>query len=261
MGETFVTADLHLAHYNVVLHCNRLPWLYDNSNFDPSKPVHFKFNNPKAVHIESHDQAMIENWNKIVSPNDTVWILGDLAWKYHTKFIMALNGCKYLIRGNHDKMNWDAIRLFKRIDETHHYHFSYYTQINGRRVMLSHCPYESWFSSCHGSWHLHGHCHGRLAERVDMLRFDVGVDAWNYKPVPWSAIEKKMLEKEERKKEYFSRSKKQREQECDEDNDRIENDESSSNVDIVRERNTQYLTKEGVSTDVSKDTETPGNGK
>jgi len=196
--ETLITGDLHLHHYNVALHCNRLPWIYPNPKYDPDKPEHFKFNNPRAVHLESHDNDIIDNWNGIAGKKDLVYILGDLAWKNHAHYIQRLNGKKILIKGNHDKMSCDALRLFKEVHE------SLYRKINGQMVMLSHCPYETWFSSCHGSWNIHGHCHGRMEERVELLRFDGGIDAWNYKPVPWDIIKAKMLYKEELKKEYFA---------------------------------------------------------
>ena len=255
MNEIFFTADLHLAHFNVALHCRRMPWIVPNPNFDPSKPIHFKFNNPETVNLESMNRDLINNWNSVVGKKDIIYILGDLCWKNHSHYIMALNGSKYLIRGNHDKMDQNALKLFAQIGGAH-YQFSYYTQIHGRRVMLSHCPYETWFSSCHGSWHLHGHCHGRLPERVELLRFDIGVDSWGFYPVPWDVIEAKMIEKEKARKEYFlSKGKSLREDENEEDDDsdtgeskRVETSagESLNNFFQVRDKNIEIMKKFGV---------------
>jgi calcineurin-like phosphoesterase family protein len=201
MANTFVICDNHIRHYGVVLHCNREQFIYDNPDYDPEKEFHFKHNNPKAVHLESHDEHQIETWNSRVGPKDHIWILGDLAWKNHAHYIHRLNGYKYLIRGNHDKMHQDTLRLFAKIGGAH-YQYSFYTKIHGRRVMLSHCPYHTWFSSCHGSWHLYGHCHGRLKEIPWILSFDCGYDVWGG-PVPWDIIEAKMTDKEKIRKEYF----------------------------------------------------------
>ena len=277
MSELFCTSDLHLQHYNVVLHCNRKPWMYKNPNYKPNEKYNFKHNNPYAVHLESHNQDLISNWNKLVGHKDEVKILGDLAWKDHTKYIMALNGSKTLIRGNHDKMPLTAYQLFKRIDGTYHYHYSYYTEIGGKRVMFSHAPYLTWFSSCHGSFNLHGHCHGRNPEKIDKLQFDVGVDVWNYSPVPWDIIILKMKEKEELKKEFFANKSqkdyvyqetfkilfkkifdraiqklkilksKEFEMLDDEDNERIEGDEKIDNVEINRKYNMKFLKMGGIS--------------
>jgi hypothetical protein len=134
-----------------------------------------------------------------------------------------------------------------------HYQYSYFTQICGKQVMLSHCPYETWFSSCHGSWHLHGHCHGRLPERVELLRFDVGVDAWNYHPIPWDVIVAKMTEKEILKKEYFGSN-----NDDEENSSRSEGNESDQYVDIIRSKNIELLKKSGVSNE-KNEKETSGN--
>jgi len=202
MGETFVIADTHIHHPGVVLHCNREQFLYDNPNYDPSKPDHFRQNNPKAVHLEQHDEFIIDSWNNRATKKDTIWILGDLAWKNHAHYIHRLNGKKFLIRGNHDKMNQDAFKLFSKIDGAS-YRYSYYTKIHGKRVMLAHCPYDTWFSSCHDSWHLYGHCHGRRQEIPHILSFDCGWDVWGGL-VPWNIIEAKMSDKERYRKEYFA---------------------------------------------------------
>jgi calcineurin-like phosphoesterase family protein len=60
--------------------------------------------------------------------------------------------------------------------------------VEGQEVWLNHYPMRSWNKSFHGSWHLYGHVHGRLAAEdaanPAMLVKDVGVDACGYRP--WS---------------------------------------------------------------------------
>ena len=41
--------------------------------------------------IEEHDATIIENWNKIVKPNDTVYLLGDLMLNDNENGIKKLN--------------------------------------------------------------------------------------------------------------------------------------------------------------------------
>jgi len=158
-----------------------------------------KHNNNVKINISKHDEDLVKNWNSVVGKKDNVWILGDFAWKNHGHFIKALNGKKFLIRGNHDKMPVNCFNLFSKI-KGFSYHYSYFIHLYGKSVMLSHCPYETWFSSCHGSWHLYGHCHGRMPETLS-LKFDVGVDVWNYTPVHWEVISAKMRLKEHMMKE------------------------------------------------------------
>ena len=110
----------YLSHSNIILHTNRKPWLRNNPNYDANKPFHFKFNNPKTVDIQAHDKALVENWNKIVGKNDRVYILGDFAFRNHLDYLLALNGNKILIKGNHDKMNSECYDLFKA-DDTNYF--------------------------------------------------------------------------------------------------------------------------------------------
>jgi hypothetical protein len=49
-----------------------------------------------------------------------------------------------------------------------------------------------WPSYCHGAWHLYGHSHGRIKELPNVPRCDVGVDVWDFAPVPWDAIKQKL---------------------------------------------------------------------
>lgn len=67
--------------------------------------------------VEEMDGYMIERWNKKVSPNDIVYIVGDLFYKHKEpeKVLKQLKGRKRLIIGNHDG-GWlkklDASRYF-----------------------------------------------------------------------------------------------------------------------------------------------------
>lgn len=76
------TSDLHLGHNK--------PFLYE--------PRGFK-------NIQEHDNAIIENWNKIIRPNDKVYVLGDLMLNDNEagiEKIKQLKGQIYVVRGNHD---------------------------------------------------------------------------------------------------------------------------------------------------------------
>jgi calcineurin-like phosphoesterase family protein len=179
-----------LGHYNIVLHCNRVPWIYPNPDYDPSKPEHFKFNNPKAVHLKSHDEALIENWNKMVKKGDTVYILGDFAFRDHNHYLMALNGKKIIILGNHDKASREVYKNFTEVHE-----FGCRKKIEGYDVTLCHYSMRSWPNSCHNSLHAYGHSHLRMPEFDNMLSGDVGVDGCGYGLWPWECYLEKMTQK------------------------------------------------------------------
>jgi len=187
MSNIFFTADPHWMHSNIILHCERLPWIHPNPNFDPNKPWHFKHNNNSSVDLKAHDEALISFWNKRVSKGDEVYIAGDFAYKNHLHFLMALNGKKYLIIGNHDKASQDVYRNFSGV-----YDFGMRKKFYGIEYTVCHYAMRSWANSCHGARHLYGHSHGRMPEFDNMLCFDIGVDVWGYSPVPFEAIDEKM---------------------------------------------------------------------
>jgi len=169
----FITADLHLGHNGIREHCNR-PW-----------PT-----------IEEHDEGIISNWNADVKRKDMVYIVGDFAWKHHNKYLARLNGKKILIRGNHDRMNQECLRNFTEV------HDLLTKKIDGKIVILCHYCLRVWDRSFYGTWHCYGHSHGRILETGNILRCDVGADVWDYRPVPWEAVKKKL---EARKREYGGR--------------------------------------------------------
>jgi calcineurin-like phosphoesterase family protein len=51
---------------------------------------------------------------------------------------------------------------------------------------LCHYPFRTWRDSGRGAIDLHGHSHGRLSPIT--RQYDVGVDAWNYRPVTLETI-------------------------------------------------------------------------
>ena len=65
------------------------------------------------------EAAIRENWNSAVSNEDTVYVLGDIAYKGFdfVSFYGSLNGDKVLITGNHDLSldREDLDKVFSRI--------------------------------------------------------------------------------------------------------------------------------------------------
>ena len=159
----YFTSDLHLGHKNIIEYEDR-PW----------------------ETVEDMTIGLIKNWNEVVRPNDEVYILGDFAFQnsYMTPFLITdvlsqLNGKKHLIIGNHDTyINKQAFNP-RYFEEMVHYKE---LKINGKFIILSHYPIESWNCKEHGSIHLHGHTH-KPDNRPDINRYNVGCMLYNYKPV------------------------------------------------------------------------------
>ncbi len=164
--STFFTADTHLQHRNIIKYCGR-----------------------PFVDEHEQDETIVSNWNSRVTDRDWVYHIGDVGMGSLGPILSRLRGHKVLIVGSHDKFLKDeaARKCFEQI----HYGF-YQLKLDGQHVVLCHYCMQSWPRSFHGSWHLYGHSHGRIQETETMLRFDVGVDVWDFQLVSWDMVKMKM---------------------------------------------------------------------
>ena len=179
----FFTSDTHFNHEAILRFCDR-----------------------PFTSIQEHDKVLIDNWNSVVGPEDTVFHLGDFCFGGFPKWKEIreqLNGHIILIVGNHDDCNrtqgintlFDHVTYAMRIN------------INGRTVYLNHYPYlcfAHWDPKLYGDNYaiaLSGHTHIRnnntgsdkeFTEKYLSTQYDVGVDFNNFKPVSWQEINEKI---------------------------------------------------------------------
>jgi calcineurin-like phosphoesterase family protein len=168
MNNVYFTADLHLRHKNILK--------YDNRPFSS---------------ISSHDNMLIENWNKTVHIGDSIYFLGDFGLtgiNYLKSIMERLNGTKYFIKGNHDKS--DIIKLYK--DYGTYLGELAEISINNQKIVLCHYAMLVWNKSHHGTWHLHGHSHHSLPVDQHSLRLDVGTNGWNYCPISFEKVKEEL---------------------------------------------------------------------
>jgi calcineurin-like phosphoesterase family protein len=153
----FFTSDTHFGHTRA-LKCHKRPW----------------------TSVAAMDDGMVERWNSVVHPNDTVYHLGDFGFGLASRLydlFQSLNGHKFLIRGNHDTdhtlaLPWEGIYDLHKI------------RVGPHRFVLCHYPLLAWERMERGYIQLHGHQHNRHRQPDRRKRrYDVGVDAWNYTPV------------------------------------------------------------------------------
>lgn len=134
------------------------------------------------------NDCLIKNFNSIVKPCDTTYILGDFTMKCsyeNLSFLMnRLNGAKHCILGNHDSkkhfMQMLSEGIIKSVDQ------AIGISINGQYIWMSHYAHRVWNQSHHGAWHIYGHSHGSLPPIG--LSWDVGVDNNNYYPVSFEQL-------------------------------------------------------------------------
>jgi len=178
MPNTFFTSDPHYGHKNII-----------------------KYSNRPFEDVIQMNEALIANFNAVVQPDDTVWMQGDISFMAPDRterVLKRLNGHKHLIFGNHDKTlrknpellaHFESVQEFKEID----------INVKGKayHIVLCHYPLLTWNRAHHGSFMLHGHCHGNVNHLNEKTaRLDVGVDVHNYFPVSIEQVIKIMEKKQ-----------------------------------------------------------------
>lgn len=154
MSNRFVISDTHFGHTN--------SWeKFKLPNGDPLRPF---------TSTEEMDETMVERWNAVVRPQDTVYHLGDVVInKKSLHHVKRLNGKKRLVRGNHD--------IFKDAE----YREVGFESLYGVRVfvdqfILSHIPLHPDCVTERFRVNVHGHLH---ANEVMWERRKLVSRGWN----------------------------------------------------------------------------------
>lgn len=160
----FYIADTHFGHCNILWLSNR------------------PFNT-----IEQMNNKIIDNWNKKVTDNDDVYILGDFSYKGNNPIdiLKKLKGKKHLIVGNHDS------KLLKNIDFRNQ--FVEITNMktvndNGIHIVCCHYPMVEWDGYYRGTLHFYGHIHNNIGNETFKYisnvknAYNVGVDIIGFEP-------------------------------------------------------------------------------
>lgn len=172
MSKIFLTSDCHLNHLNILKY----------------EPVSRPFKT-----VEEMNKAIINNWNSVVSPEDTVYVCGDLCMGPIDKVeecIRQLNGKIILVRGNHDTAN--RIRLYKvlGIEVKDIEYISY----KGRFFILCHFPIanEEFIKMVRQDnsevVNLYGHVHSNAPVGYKDGTYHVGADTNNLTPISLEQI-------------------------------------------------------------------------
>lgn len=187
----YLTSDHHFGHARIIELCNR-----------------------PFSSVEEMNEEMIRRWNEVVIDDDTVYHLGDLSMGQADENITMtarLNGRKFLLPGNHDK-------LFSHRSQEFQARWRPFYEDAGWRITM-----EQWdlrgYTLCHfpristdptderhddryldlrpdddGTILIHGHTHSHAATSPARPRqYHVGVDAHDFYPVPITTIDEEML--------------------------------------------------------------------
>jgi len=156
----WITSDHHFGHKNIIA--------YEDRPF---------------TSVQEMDAYMIKRWNETVSPDDTVYHVGDFAlapkWRIR-ELVELLHGRIVLILGNHDNNSltfynevMDAV--YKELVLYHDDAWSYGG--NSSYLLLTHRPLNRYI-------HLQGETPLDQFRVPVMNQLNVAVECWDYRPIP-----------------------------------------------------------------------------
>lgn len=157
-SRIFLISDLHIGHRNILKYCQR-----------------------PFSSVEEMNNALINNWNSIITNNDRVFMLGDFCLTGKDKIIevgRALNGRKTLIMGNHESGSKNTYY------QAGFEYISKYPILYNNQILFSHepIPNTKYFN-------IHGHIHNKDITEIDYitgnyhLYFNVSAEKINYTPI------------------------------------------------------------------------------
>lgn len=123
-------------------------------------------------------EHLIEKHNEVVSPEDIVYVVGDVCYQKTPDFLEEVgrfNGRKILIRGNHDRVFSDE-QLLKWFEQVIPEGRGIELEIGEIPIYMTHYPTKA---VC-DRFNLVGHVHS--AWKVQLNSFNVGVDANHFYP-------------------------------------------------------------------------------
>ncbi|WP_413560734.1 metallophosphoesterase [Bdellovibrio sp. HCB209] len=150
--------------------------------------------------LEEMNDKMAADYNSVVTPEDTVYIVGDLSLggiERAKEYLSKLNGKKILIRGNHDRGSKEDL-LNAGYEEVHD---TLILKHDGITIGLSHYPfrppgempgkYDLKPDQC--DFLIHGHLHQIQKEKIHesgKLMVNVSVEVLNYLPISLDEVVK-----------------------------------------------------------------------
>ncbi len=157
----FVISDTHFGHENIL-------------KFKHSDGTMLR----SFSSVEEMDEAMVENWNKIVSDSDIVYHLGDVYFGKGWQHLDRLKGRKRLILGNHD--NGKDERLHKNFQK-----ILMWRMFPEHNALFTHVPVHK--SSLYKTkYNLHGHVHRNSLEESEYI--NCSSEVLHYTPWPIEAL-------------------------------------------------------------------------
>lgn len=163
-------------------------WIISDTHFQHANMLNFvsengeKFRGKHFANQQECDELMIQNWNKVIRPEDHVWHLGDVFMGSSETFEniwSRLMGKKRLIVGNHDDIRF----LSGKSSKTGSHYFQkieLWRVFNEFDMVLTHVPMQlsNSFEGRHMTFNVHGHIHNNKSPTLRHYNACVEVNDW-----------------------------------------------------------------------------------
>ncbi len=196
MSKTFLGADHHKGHANIIKYCYRKPFMseseiavMESGDKEKIKRLRISIDSLKRM-----NDGIDKKHNERVKPEDTFIHVGDFCFKNSIggkngegqltkadEYLSRMNGHKIMIKGSHDNNNSCNTKLHRLI-----------LNIANIYIDVVHDPRDLIYEdeSYYYPLHIIGHVHNayKIKEVVSptgkpSLCVNVGVDVWNFYPV------------------------------------------------------------------------------
>jgi calcineurin-like phosphoesterase family protein len=168
MPEVFFIGDTHFGHKNIL-------------KYEPDARQYKEFSSSRPFKdIDEHDEYLVSEWNKVVSPLDIVFHLGDFCMgKKSIEIASCLNGRKRLILGNHDV--YPASEYLKYFEKLHGALFY-------KNYLLSHIPVHP--NHARAIVNIHGHLHSHYVCKVspNLVYVNVSCEQTSMRPISMDEV-------------------------------------------------------------------------
>lgn len=170
MGKVYLIADTHFGGETIIRYENR----------------------PFAT-VQEMEERLIANWNRVVTAEDTVYVLGDFSTDQDAecdrRILSQLNGQKILIMGNHDRhrtpQEWRDLG-FKEVSPWPIVYQEFFLLSHEPMYINTNMPYANFF----------GHVHGNVTyQTLTKQSACVSVERIDYTPIDFEELVKKVKEK------------------------------------------------------------------
>lgn len=134
-NQTWFIGDWHFGHTNIIGFCDR-----------------------PFTELNHMNEGLIDLHNAVVKPNDTVYVLGDVAFgRKNLHYVKRMNGNKRLILGNHDVYGMEE---YKEVGFNKIYGMKEYTdKETGMCFIMTHAPIHPMQLERRYATNIHGHLH------------------------------------------------------------------------------------------------------